>query len=56
MFDLLATKLPQQAWQLISEYMESGLTEQEVTNVQQIVAQYLSEEQYKTFMSILKKY
>ncbi len=56
MFDLLATKLPQQAWQSISEYMESGLTEQEVTNIQQIVAQYLSEEQYRTFMSILKKY
>lgn len=56
LFDLLATKLPQQAWQSISEYMENGLTDQEVTNIQQIVAQYLSEEQYKTFMSILKKY
>ncbi|GFN31328.1 hypothetical protein [Paenibacillus xylaniclasticus] len=56
LFDLLATKLPQQAWQSISEYMESGLTEEEVSNVQQIVAQYLSEDQYRTFMSILKKY
>ncbi|MWC29117.1 hypothetical protein [Paenibacillus sp. MMS18-CY102] len=56
LFTMLATKLPQNAWQTISAYAEDGLTEEELTNIQQIVAQHLSEEEYKTFMSILKKY
>ncbi|MBD3920315.1 hypothetical protein H8B09_16250 [Paenibacillus sp. PR3] len=56
LFELLATKLPQEAWQTISAYTENGLTNQELTNIQQIVAQYLTEEQYKQFMDILKKY
>ncbi|GMK38946.1 hypothetical protein PCCS19_20000 [Paenibacillus sp. CCS19] len=56
LFELLATKLPQEAWQTISTYTENGLTDQELTNIQQIVAQYLTEEQYKQFMDILKKY
>ncbi|WP_040712162.1 ICP22 family protein [Paenibacillus curdlanolyticus] len=56
LFSMLATKLPQDAWQTISGYAEDGLTAAELTNIQQIVAQHLSEEEYKTFMSILKKY
>ncbi|PWW08809.1 hypothetical protein DFQ01_101535 [Paenibacillus cellulosilyticus] len=56
LFEMLATKLPQEAWQTISTYTEDGLTEGELTNIQQIVAQYLTEEQYKQFMDILKKY
>lgn len=56
LFEMLATKLPQEAWQTISTYTENGLTEEELTNIQQIVAQYLTEEQYKQFMDILKKY
>jgi hypothetical protein len=56
LFEMLATKLPQEAWQTISTYTENGLTDEELTNIQQIVAQYLTEEQYKQFMEILKKY
>jgi hypothetical protein len=56
LFELLAAKLPQEAWQTISSYTENGLTDEELTNIQQIVAQYLTEEQYKQFMNILKKY
>ncbi|WP_155986046.1 hypothetical protein [Paenibacillus gorillae] len=56
LFGLLMSKLPQDAWQTISGYMESGLTEQELTAVQQIMAQHLDTEQYERMMNILKKY
>lgn len=56
MFGLLLNKLPQEAWQSISTYMENGLTEQELTQVQQIVAQYLNDEEYAQLMNILSKY
>ncbi|MHA6481632.1 hypothetical protein ACX1C1_06985 [Paenibacillus sp. strain BS8-2] len=56
LFDLLLTKLPQEQLQQISLYMEEGLTEREVTNIEQIMAQYLDTQEYESMMDILKKY
>ncbi|WP_156182347.1 hypothetical protein [Paenibacillus algorifonticola] len=56
LFGLLMTKLPQEAWQTISGYMENGLTDEELTQLQQVIAQHLSKEEYEQIMSILKKY
>lgn len=56
LFAILMAKLPQQSWQEISEYVEEGLTEQELTAVQQILAQHLDKEEYEQMMLILKKY
>ncbi|RJE83278.1 hypothetical protein D3P07_25270 [Paenibacillus sp. 1011MAR3C5] len=56
LFELLMTKLPPESWLEISEYMEGGLTEQELTSVQQIMAQHLDKSEYEQMMEILKKY
>lgn len=56
MFAIIAERLPQQAWQTISVYMEDGLTESELQDIQQIVAQHLNDEEYQSLMEILKKY
>lgn len=56
LFGLLMSKLPQESWQAISEYVEEGLTEQELTDIQQIMAQYLDKAEYEQMMDILKKY
>ncbi|MFD1954624.1 hypothetical protein ACFSL6_10735 [Paenibacillus thailandensis] len=56
LFGLLMEKLPQEAWQSISAYVENGLTDEELTDVEQIMAQHLSSEEYKQMMEILKKY
>ncbi len=56
LFAILVSKLPQEEWQTISTYVESGLTESELTNVQQIVAKYLNREEYDELMEILSKY
>ncbi|MBD2847993.1 hypothetical protein IDH44_22585 [Paenibacillus sp. IB182496] len=56
LFSLLIGELPQSAWQEISTYMEDGLTDEELQNVQQIVARYLDEAAYEELMGILKKY
>ncbi len=56
MFAIIAERLPQQAWQTISLYMEDGLTESELQDIQQIVAQHLNDEEYQSLMEILKKY
>ncbi|MFF2483549.1 hypothetical protein [Paenibacillus sp. NPDC058071] len=56
LFGLLMSKLPQEAWQTISLYMENGLTDEELTAVQQIMAQHLDKQQYEQMMNILKKY
>ncbi|MBB3110891.1 hypothetical protein FHS18_002958 [Paenibacillus phyllosphaerae] len=56
LFNVMMTKLPQEAWQNISTMMEEGLTEVEMTDVQQLIAQYLSREEYDRMMEILKKY
>lgn len=56
LFGLIMNKLPQESLQTISEYVENGLTEQELTAVQQIMAQHLDKEEYEQMMEILKKY
>lgn len=56
LFALLIDKLPQESWQEISEYVENGLTEQELTNIQQIMAMHLDKAEYEQIMEILKKY
>ncbi|SFJ90345.1 hypothetical protein SAMN02799624_06510 [Paenibacillus sp. UNC496MF] len=49
-------KLPQEAWQQISTYMENGLTAEEMTKVKQLMAQYLDRTEYDEMSSILSKY
>lgn len=56
LFGLLMSKLPQESWQTISQYVENGLTEQELTTIQQIMAQHLDKTEYGEMMEILKKY
>lgn len=56
LFGLLMSKLPQDAWQSISGFMENGLTDEELTSVQQLMAQHLDKDQYEQMMEILKKY
>jgi hypothetical protein len=56
LFDVMMKKLPQDAWQKISAWMEDGLTNQEMTEVKQLIAQYLDREEYDKMLQILKKY
>lgn len=56
LFDVMMKKLPQEAWQSISAMMENGLTEQEMTDVQQLFAQHLNREEYDRMTEILSKY
>lgn len=56
LFGMLMSKLPQEAWQTISGYMENGLTDEEITQVEQLMAQHLDRDQYEQMMAILKKY
>lgn len=56
LFGLLISKLPQESMQTISQYIENGLTEQELTDIQQIMAQHLDKTEYGQMMDILKKY
>lgn len=55
-FETLMTKLPPESWQVFSTYSEDGLTEQELIEIQQLMAQYLTDEEYENILSILKKY
>lgn len=52
-FELLMTKIPTDEMQLISGAMENGLTETELQTMEQIIAKYLTEEEYKDLMAIL---
>jgi len=56
LFTVMMEKLPQDAWQQISKLLEGGLTSDEMTDVQQIIAQYLNRNEYNQMMEILKKY
>ncbi|MFC4100736.1 hypothetical protein [Paenibacillus xanthanilyticus] len=56
LFDVMMKKLPQEAWQSISTMMENGLTEQEMTDVEQLFAQHLNREEYDRMTEILSKY
>ena len=55
-FEILMTEVPSDSWQMFSTYLEDGLTDKELLEVQQVMAQHLSSEQYDELMSILKKY
>lgn len=52
-FRTLLQKLPQEDWQRISTLMEDGLTSAELTEVQQLLAKHLNDEEYKSMLSIL---
>lgn len=54
MFQLLMSKLPTDAWQMISTYMEDGLTESELLEVQQVMALHMSKEEYKQLLTIMQ--
>lgn len=56
MFELLMLKLPSDSWQMFSTYIEDGLTDQELIDIQQVMAQHLSKDEYEELMEILKKY
>jgi len=56
MLELLMTKLPADSWQTFSTYLEDGLTDQELIDIQQIMAQHLDDAEYEELMLILKKY
>lgn len=56
LLDIVSTKLPQETWQIISKYVEEGLSEEELLSIQQLMAQHLHQEEYDEMMSILKKY
>ncbi|MCR8658513.1 hypothetical protein [Paenibacillus endoradicis] len=56
MLELLMTKLPADSWQTFSTYLEDGLTDQELLDIQQIMAQHLDDAEYEELMIILKKY
>lgn len=55
-FEILTMEMPADTWQMFSTYLEDGLTETELLEVQQVMAQHLSSQQYDELMSILKKY
>lgn|GEM_PF-1021302 len=56
MFYLLMSNLPTDSMQLFSTYIEDGLTDQELLEVQQVMAQHLSKEEYEELTEILEKY
>ena len=56
MLELLTTQLPPDSWQTFSTYLEDGLTNQELIDVQQMMAQHLDSAEYEELMIILKKY
>ncbi|MNO33247.1 hypothetical protein D3C76_232550 [compost metagenome] len=52
-FNILMAKLPQEEMQKISKAMEDGLTENEVKELQQVIAKYVDQEEYDTLMKML---
>jgi len=55
MFELIMGKLPPDSWQVFSSAMEDGLTEEELLEIQQLMALHLSKEEYNELMDLLKK-
>ncbi|QCT04874.1 hypothetical protein E6C60_4169 [Paenibacillus algicola] len=53
-FTLLMTKLPQSEMQRISAAMENGLTASELEEIEKGISAYLSPEEFKRLMDILK--
>lgn len=56
MFELMMNKLPPESWHMFSSYIEDGLTEQELLQVQQVMAQHLSKDEYEELMELLTAY
>lgn len=56
LFAMLVGKLPEETWQQLSEITEDGVTEQELSTIQQLMAMYLDKAEYEEMMNILKKY
>ncbi|MGZ9585943.1 spore coat protein [Paenibacillus marinisediminis] len=52
-FRTLLQKLPQEDWQRISTLMEGGLTSSEISEVEQILAKHLNDEEYKKMRDML---
>lgn len=52
-FRTLLQKLPQEDWQRISTLMEGGLTSNELSEVEQILAKHLNDEEYDKMRSML---
>lgn len=52
-FELLMNKIPADEMQQISSTMEDGLTETELQNMEQVIAKYLTEEEYNELMAVL---
>lgn len=55
-FSILVAKLPQDEMQRISGYMEDGITDGELKDIQLIMEKYLAENEYRELIEILKKY
>ncbi|GGE00367.1 hypothetical protein GCM10010911_69130 [Paenibacillus nasutitermitis] len=56
LFNVIMKKLPTDSWQRISALIEGGLTSEEMTELQQLIAQNLDRTEYDRMMDILKKY
>lgn len=56
LFAMLVGKLPEETWQQLSEIVEDGVTEQELSTIQQLMAMHLDKAEYEEMMNILKKY
>ncbi|MBU5441911.1 hypothetical protein [Paenibacillus sp. MSJ-34] len=56
LFSLLITKIPQEDLQKISLYVEDGLTESELKEIEQMIAMHVRDDEYDKLMNILKKY
>lgn len=52
-FNILMSKLPQNEMQKISTAMEDGLTEDEVKELQQVIAKYVDPDEYESIMKML---
>ncbi|KAI7282683.1 hypothetical protein KC345_g3400 [Hortaea werneckii] len=52
-FNILMAKLPQEEMQKISAAMEDGLTESEVKDLQQVIAEYVDADEYDALMKML---
>ncbi len=56
LLQMIAGKLPQEVWQEISQYAEDGITDEELTAIQQLLAMHLDKEEYTKMIEILSKY
>ncbi|MEK5059990.1 hypothetical protein BK126_19165 [Paenibacillus sp. FSL H7-0326] len=52
-FELLMNNIPADEMQKITSTMEGGLTETELQNMEQVIAKYLTEEEYNELMAVL---